>query len=79
MDKKMVPEVRFKGFSDDWEQHKFQEILDKNNGIRRGPFGSSLKKIYLLKTVIMSYMNNKMQYTIIFIQDILLQKKNFKS
>ena len=29
MDKKMVPEVRFKGFSDDWEQHEMKEVLNK--------------------------------------------------
>jgi type I restriction enzyme S subunit len=27
MDKKMVPEVRFKGFTDDWEQQSFFEIV----------------------------------------------------
>lgn len=32
MDKKMVPEVRFKGFSDDWEQHSFQNTLIIHSG-----------------------------------------------
>lgn len=48
-DGEKVPEVRFTDFYGDWEQHKFQEILDKNNGIRRGPFGSSLKKDLFVK------------------------------
>lgn len=38
------PSIRFKGFTDAWEQRKFEEMLDKNDGVRRGPFGSSLKK-----------------------------------
>lgn len=42
--KKMVPEVRFKGFTDDWEQRKFETLLLPKNGIRRGPFGSALRK-----------------------------------
>ena len=41
---KKAPVMRFQGFSDDWEQRKFEEMLDKNDGVRRGPFGSSLKK-----------------------------------
>ena len=41
---KMAPPLRFQGFSDAWEQRKFEEMLDKNDGVRRGPFGSSLKK-----------------------------------
>lgn len=28
----------------DWEQRRFMTILDTSEGIRRGPFGSSLKK-----------------------------------
>lgn len=39
MDKKpekLVPEVRFKGFTDDWEQHKLEEIAEFYNG-DRGP------------------------------------------
>ena len=34
MDKKpekMVPEVRFKGFTDDWEQHKFDNVVKRIN------------------------------------------------
>jgi Type I restriction modification DNA specificity domain. len=29
MNKKMVPEVRFKGFIDDWEQHEMKNVLKK--------------------------------------------------
>ncbi|EJP94121.1 restriction endonuclease subunit S [Bacillus cereus] len=39
-----VPEIRFAGFTDAWEQRKFIELLDVKDGIRRGPFGSALKK-----------------------------------
>ncbi|GAX03699.1 type I restriction-modification system specificity subunit S [Secundilactobacillus pentosiphilus] len=35
---------RFKGFTDPWEQRKFNWMLDSKDGIRRGPFGSALKK-----------------------------------
>ena len=34
MDKKpekLVPEVRFKGFTDDWEQHKFDNVVKRIN------------------------------------------------
>lgn len=39
-----VPEIRFPGFTRVWEQRKFIELLDGKDGIRRGPFGSALKK-----------------------------------
>ena len=34
------PKIRFKGFNDDWEQHKFGEMAE----YKKGPFGSALKK-----------------------------------
>lgn len=43
------PRIRFKGFTEDWEQCKFLDLLDTQNGIRRGPFGSSLKKDSFVK------------------------------
>ena len=43
------PRIRFKGFTEDWEQRKFLDLLDTQNGIRRGPFGSSLKKDSFVK------------------------------
>lgn len=43
------PEIRFKGFTDAWEQRKFVDLLDQQTGIRRGPFGSSLKKDSFVK------------------------------
>ena len=46
---KRIPEIRFKGFTDAWEQRKFLDLLDAQNGIRRGPFGSSLKKDSFVK------------------------------
>ncbi len=42
------PELRFEGFTDSWEQRKFSNLLDKNDGIRRGPFGSALKKAFFV-------------------------------
>ena len=35
-----VPEIRFKGFTDEWEQRKFDDLAD----YKKGPFGSALKK-----------------------------------
>ncbi|WP_127133854.1 restriction endonuclease subunit S [Veillonella caviae] len=43
------PELRFPGFTDAWEQRKFLDLLDAQYGIRRGPFGSSLKKDSFVK------------------------------
>ena len=43
------PELRFPGFTDAWEQRKFLDLLDAQNGIRRGPFGSALKKDSFVK------------------------------
>ena len=43
------PRIRFRGFTEDWEQRKFLDLLDPQNGIRRGPFGSSLKKDSFVK------------------------------
>ncbi|MEJ6521802.1 restriction endonuclease subunit S [Shewanella baltica] len=41
---KTIPEIRFKGFSGEWEEIKFSEIFNEKDGIRRGPFGGSIKK-----------------------------------
>ena len=41
---KDTPQIRFKGFTDAWEQRKFVTLLDKSDGIRRGPFGSAIRK-----------------------------------
>lgn len=45
----VYPELRFPGFTDPWEQRKFLDLLDAQNGIRRGPFGSALKKESFVK------------------------------
>lgn len=37
---RLVPTIRFKGFTDDWEQCKFGEMAE----YKKGPFGSALKK-----------------------------------
>ncbi|WP_145573895.1 restriction endonuclease subunit S [Yersinia alsatica] len=39
-----MPEIRFKGFSGEWAEIKFSEIFNEKDGIRRGPFGGSIKK-----------------------------------
>jgi len=41
-----VPSIIFSRFSEDssWKLKKFKELLDPTEGIRRGPFGSALKK-----------------------------------
>ncbi|UNV76761.1 restriction endonuclease subunit S (plasmid) [Enterococcus faecium] len=42
------PEIRFPGFTEDWEERKFECLLDKKDGVRRGPFGSALKKEFFV-------------------------------
>lgn len=44
----LVPKRRFAGFTDAWEQRKFKDMLDQSDGIRRGPFGSALKKEFFV-------------------------------
>jgi len=43
------PRIRFRGFTEDWEQRKLGDLAETQNGIRRGPFGSSLKKDSFVK------------------------------
>lgn len=43
-----APELRFPEFTNAWEQRKFETMLDSKEGIRRGPFGSALKKEYFV-------------------------------
>ncbi|MDN6195610.1 MAG: restriction endonuclease subunit S, partial [Atopostipes suicloacalis] len=44
--KKLVPNLRFKEFKGDgsWKLKNFEKLLSRRDGIRRGPFGSALKK-----------------------------------
>lgn len=44
-----VPQIRFTGYSDAWEERKFENLLDSKDGVRRGPFGSALKKEFFVK------------------------------
>lgn len=44
----LKPKRRFAGYLDDWKQYEFADLLDKEDGIRRGPFGSALKKEYFV-------------------------------
>jgi len=46
---KKTPQIRFKGFTDDWEERKFEDLLDSKDGVRRGPFGSALKKEFFVE------------------------------
>ncbi|HEA4066569.1 TPA: restriction endonuclease subunit S [Enterococcus faecium] len=48
MSKDKQPEIRFPGFTEAWEQRKFECLLDKKDGVRRGPFGSALKKEFFV-------------------------------
>lgn len=43
-----VPKRRFKRFVEEWEEFTFNNLLDISEGIRRGPFGSALKKEYFV-------------------------------
>ncbi|PEK51525.1 restriction endonuclease [Bacillus toyonensis] len=49
MKSKHTPEIRFAGFTVEWEQRRFENVLNKQDGIRRGPFGSALKKEFFVK------------------------------
>lgn len=39
-----IPKIRFNNSKIDWQQIKFKNLLNSEEGIRRGPFGSALKK-----------------------------------
>ena len=53
---KKVPEIRFKGFTDDWEQRKVTELLkSSSSAMKIGPFGSALKKEYFVEEGIKVY------------------------
>lgn len=43
------PEIRFEGFTEDWKQCQFENVFNRQDGIRRGPFGSALKKEFFVK------------------------------
>ena len=43
------PQLRFAGFADAWEKRKFVQMLNNSDGLRRGPFGSALKKAFFVK------------------------------
>ena len=44
-----IPKLRFPGYTDTWKQHKFEDLLDSKDGVRRGPFGSALKKEFFVE------------------------------
>ncbi len=44
MIKRNIPKIRFNNSKIDWQQVKFKNLLNSEEGIRRGPFGSALKK-----------------------------------
>lgn len=53
------PRRRFQGFTGEWEENKFEDILDSSEGIRRGPFGSALKKDCFVKRSIYAVYEQK--------------------
>ena len=44
MTKTNIPRLRFREFDGEWKEDILSSLLDENDGIRRGPFGSSIKK-----------------------------------
>ena len=51
-----VPEIRFSGFNDSWEQRKCEGILKPAKGAMKiGPFGSALKKEFYTETGVKVY------------------------
>lgn len=47
---KHIPKRRFPGFEGEWVDFEFKSLLDSYEGIRRGPFGSALKKEFFVPT-----------------------------
>ena len=48
-EKRLVPKKRFKHREAEWNKLEFNQLLNENDGIRRGPFGSALKKEFFVK------------------------------
>lgn len=48
MKKQNIPKVRFSGFDGEWRQIQFENFLSNEEGVRRGPFGSALKKEFFV-------------------------------
>lgn len=44
-----IPKIRFNNSKIDWQQVKFKNLLNLEEGIRRGPFGSALKKEFFVQ------------------------------
>ena len=44
-DEKLVPKLRFNGFTDEWSEHKFENIFDIKNGLNKGKdyFGEGIQ------------------------------------
>lgn len=52
----LVPQIRFSGFTEDWEQRKVTELLKNSSlAMKIGPFGSALKKEYFVEEGIKVY------------------------
>ena len=52
----LVPQIRFSGFTEDWEQRKVTELLkNSSSAMKIGPFGSALKKEYFVEEGIKVY------------------------
>ena len=51
-----IPEMRFEGFTEPWEQRKVTELLkNSSSAMKIGPFGSALKKEYFVEEGIKVY------------------------
>src|SRR5690625_1121039 len=48
-EEKMMPKIRFLNHDKNWIREQFNFLLEKKDGIRRGPFGSALKKDLFVK------------------------------
>ena len=62
MDKKpekLVPEVRFKGFTDDWEQHKLEEVVSVFDGTHQTPNYKTKGIMFLSVENINTLLSNK--------------------
>ncbi|QQB01124.1 MULTISPECIES: restriction endonuclease subunit S [Leuconostoc] len=54
--KRKSPSLRFRGYTDDWEERKIEDILKNIKGsMKIGPFGSALKKEYYVEKGIKVY------------------------
>ncbi|MGS4810573.1 hypothetical protein [Streptococcus sp. Z554] len=73
------PSIIFSRFNEDssWKSKKFKELLNPTEGIRRGPFGSALKK-YFVQVASKLFMKSKVGLTSSLCVYALLRKTILK-